>query len=86
MIDRAPGRLAALAAATDVGGVTSSAPTTFSWPTGFGYMVAAYAAVWLILMGYFWLLSRRAKRLTQRLDALVEEERSEKSGEVGARR
>jgi CcmD family protein len=54
--------------------VQSAASDAAEWPRGFGYMVAAYVAVWVILMAYFWLLAKRTRSLSDRLDALSEQD------------
>ena len=73
MIDWATHCLHAIAATLmDGGSAATDTSEVQKWPSGFGYMVAAYAAVWLILMGYFWLLSRRARRLADRAETLLE--------------
>ena len=63
-------------------GNTPSAPTAepAGWPKGFGYIVAAYAVIWLTLMAYFWLLTRRTRHLSSRLDTLLEQETVKPAG------
>ena len=56
------------------GGPSSSSPEPAGWPKGFGYIVGAYAVIWLVLMAYVWLLVRRTRRLSDRLDALNQPE------------
>ncbi|MBI1853721.1 MAG: CcmD family protein [Planctomycetes bacterium] len=60
--------------------VQDSESDAAKWPRGFGYMVAAYAVVWLILMAYFWALSRRARRINDRLDTLLSDEKVKPAG------
>jgi CcmD family protein len=67
--------IAAVAVASSAG-LSEESSESSRWPTGFTYMVAAYIAVWVILMAYFWILTRRSERLEKRLETLLEQEKS----------
>jgi len=58
--------------------------------SGFNLMVAAYAAIWVILMGWLFLLWRKQSALHTRIDDLEREidkaaEKAEKAAKQGAR-
>ncbi len=74
-----PGLGVLLASTLQSGDLSESAPDSVAWPKGFEYMVAAYAAVWLILMVYFWMVARRARQLEERVAGLLEDEAARKT-------
>jgi CcmD family protein len=55
-----------------------AAPSKDQVDSGFGFVIAAYAVVWLLIFGYIYSLNRRQTKLRREVDALKQEEAERK--------
>lgn len=57
---------------------TPPLPSQTQVDNGFGFVVAAYAAVWILIFGYIYSLNRRQAKIRRDIEVLKEEEAERK--------
>ena len=57
---------------------TPPPPTSTQVESGFGYVIAAYAVIWILVFGYIYSLNRRQSKLRHDIEILKEEESERK--------
>lgn len=57
---------------------TPPLPSQNQVDNGFGFVIAAYAAVWILIFGYIYSLNRRQAKLRRDVEILKEEEAERK--------
>ena len=59
---------------------TPTPPTTDQVDSGFGYVIAAFTAIWLMIAGYIFWLNRRQDNLRKEVAILRQEEADRQQG------